>query len=294
MVMRFMESHALTGYAAMEDGRVVGYSFYVYENFKGLVGDLFVSPGFRNSGAGNQLLTHVLETLQAMPGIRRIEAQMVNLDGETLRQRFVTLGFRSYERQFLLLGLSGWTAPEGENATAGRDGHVHVEPWQQGHFEPAARLIVAAYRGHVDSLISDQYRTQEGAVRFLENIVRFPGCGAFLPETSLLAFSGGSRVPSAMILTSVVSDHVAHITQLCAAPEHRGHGLGRRLLLEALELLRQRGFLSVTLTATVANEPAVALYRGLGFTPLSTFPAFTWEADAAQQVVTLQKAAARR
>jgi len=49
-------------------------------------------------------------------------------------------------------------------------------------------LIAGAYAGHVDALINDQYRSVEGARRFLFNIVQYPGCGNFLPEASLAAF----------------------------------------------------------------------------------------------------------
>ena len=306
MVLRFMDSRALTGYAAMDAGRAVGYSFYVYENFKGLIGDLFVSPRFRQTSAGLELITHVLETLQAMPGIRRIEAQMVNLEGAAVREQFISQGFQSYDRQFLLLSLPGWQAPPDEGMVRSRaENSPQIEPWDAHWFQAAAELIVAAYRGHVDSFVSDQYRNETGSARFLENIIRFPGCGAFLPEVSLLAFREEPMVTSgvgvaarrrlvAMILTSVVSDRVAHITQLCVAPQYQGQGFGRKLILQALELLRSRGFESVTLTATVSNTSAVALYRALGFKPLTTFPAFTWEANVSQPVLRVPRAAARR
>ena len=46
-------------------------------------------------------------------------------------------------------------------------------------YQPAAAVIAAAYRGHIDSDINDQYRSLNGSLRFLNNIVRFPGCGVF-------------------------------------------------------------------------------------------------------------------
>ena len=33
--------------------------------------------------------------------------------------------------------------------------------------------------GHIDASINDQYRSLHGSLRFLHNIVRFPGCGVF-------------------------------------------------------------------------------------------------------------------
>jgi len=57
-----------------------------------------------------------------------------------------------------------------------------IRPWSEQEYQSAAALITAAYRGHVDSEINDQYRTLTGSLRFLNNIVRFPGCGTFDPR----------------------------------------------------------------------------------------------------------------
>lgn len=276
MVLRFVEARALTGYAVIEQGRAVGYSFYVIENSKGLIGDAFISREFRNGSHEVRLMTHVLETLQATPGIRRIEAQLLNLDGPAIRQHFLSQGFHGYDRQFLYLSL-----PDAGKFAGTYDAGLRLEEWDSRWFQAAAGLIRASYHGHVDSAISDQYRTQAGAVRFLENIIRLPGCGTFLPEASFLAVTeGGSSQGQlcGMILTSVVSDRVAHITQLCVAPEMQGRGMGRRLVEQVVEVLRKKRFQGATLSVTVANTRAVELYRSLGFAPLIFFPALVWDA----------------
>jgi ribosomal protein S18 acetylase RimI-like enzyme len=76
-----------------------------------------------------------------------------------------------------------------------------------------------------------------------------------------------------MILCSRVAPDVAHITQLCVAKRYRGTGLGRVLLEQAAERLRQGGFAAISLTVTEANEPAVKLYEGFGFTLRHRFDA---------------------
>ena len=43
MILRYIDSKILPGYTAIENGRVVGYSFFVYEGSKGVIGDIFVS-----------------------------------------------------------------------------------------------------------------------------------------------------------------------------------------------------------------------------------------------------------
>ena len=42
MILRYVDAKILPGYAAVERGSIVGYSFFVYEGSKGVVGDLFV------------------------------------------------------------------------------------------------------------------------------------------------------------------------------------------------------------------------------------------------------------
>src|SRR5579871_3265320 len=42
LVRRFVDMRALSGYALVDDGEAVGYAYYVLEERKGLIGDLFV------------------------------------------------------------------------------------------------------------------------------------------------------------------------------------------------------------------------------------------------------------
>src|ERR1039457_1142954 len=80
MILRYVDAKILPGYAAVDRGRVFGYSFFVYEGSKGVIGDLYVTNGNRLPDARQvelRLLTHVIETLQQSPGIHRVEAQLL-------------------------------------------------------------------------------------------------------------------------------------------------------------------------------------------------------------------------
>ena len=48
MILRYMDAKILPGYAAIERGSIFGYSFFVYEQSKGVIGDLFVRDGGRH------------------------------------------------------------------------------------------------------------------------------------------------------------------------------------------------------------------------------------------------------
>src|SRR6202166_3520462 len=108
-----------------------------------------------------------------------------------------------------------------------------IRRWTEHDYQASAGVITAAYRSHVDSEINDQYRTLSGSLRFLNNIVRFPGCGTFDPDSSFAAVHKRSRTLVGLILCSRVRDDVGHVTQVCVLPEYRSHGIGEALIAAA-------------------------------------------------------------
>src|SRR5215831_15568789 len=47
LVRRFVDLRALSGCALMDAGQAVGYAYFVVEEHKGLIGDLYVRPEWR-------------------------------------------------------------------------------------------------------------------------------------------------------------------------------------------------------------------------------------------------------
>jgi ribosomal protein S18 acetylase RimI-like enzyme len=274
MVLRYVDSKILPGYAATENGRVIGYSFFVYEGSKGVIGDLFVASGDprRDSAIRSQLLEHVIETVQETPGIHRIEAQLLVHDTGVVATPFLREGFQIHQRVFMSLPLSSALSSRIEASSA-----VELRRWREGDFQLAASVITAAYAGHIDSFINDQYRSVQGSLRFLNNIVRFPGCGIFDPEASLVAVSRTTGAMVGLILCSRIKKDVGHVTQICLLPQYRGRGIGEHLVMAACQEMRKRNFTELSLTVTHANTAAVQLYRKLGFTTKRVFDAFVWD-----------------
>ena len=228
MILRYMDAKILPGYAAIERGSIFGYSFFVYEQSKGVIGDLYVRDGgrtFNRREVEERLLVHVIETLQQSPGIHRVEAQLLAHDTGEVARPFLQQGFSCHPRVFMNFDIcqhaqtAPTLAPEFE-----------IRPWSEQEYQPAAALITAAYRGHVDSEINDQYRTLSGSLRFLNNIVRFPGCGTFDPHATFVVVQRRSRSLVGLILCSQIRSDVGHITQVCVLPEYRSAGLGVALL----------------------------------------------------------------
>jgi ribosomal protein S18 acetylase RimI-like enzyme len=275
MILRYVDAKILPGYAAIDRGRVFGYSFFVYEGNKGVIGDLFVANGGRLPDphqVESQLLMHVIETLQQSPGIHRVEAQLLAHEAGIVARPFVEQGFSRHSRLFMVLPLEKPAQPPPATHP-----DVEIRRWSEQDYQPAAAVITTAYRGHVDGEINDQYRTLSGSLRFLNNIVRFPGCGTFDPESSFAAVHGRARNLIGMILCSRVRHDVGHVTQVCVLPEYRSHGIGEALLAATAANLRQRKFTLLSLTVTEANKRAVELYLRLGYDIKRVFDAFVWE-----------------
>jgi ribosomal protein S18 acetylase RimI-like enzyme len=275
MILRYVDGKILPGYAAIDRGRIFGYAFFVYEGSKGVIGDLFVVDGGRTperAEVESRLLTHVIETLQQSPGVHRVEAQLlVHETGEVARP-FVDQGFHRHSRVFMVLPLSGTMKPHKP-----LHADIEIRHWMDEDYQSAAAVITSAYRGHVDAEINDQYRTLSGSLRFLNNIVRFPGCGVFDASSSFVAIDKRARHVIGIILCSRVRQDVGHVTQVCILPEYRSRGIGESLIAATAASLRQRSFSLLSLTVTEANSRAVDLYSRLGFDKKRVFDAFVWE-----------------
>jgi len=275
MILRYVDAKILPGYAAVDRGRVFGYSFFVYEGSKGVIGDLYVTNGTRLPEARHveiRLLTHVIETLQQSPGIHRVEAQLLAHDANAVSRPFLETGFQRHPRVFMVLPLD-----KSQAANCSIPAEIEIRPWADSDYSPSAAVITASYRGHVDAQINDQYHTLSGSLRFLNNIVRFPGCGVFDADSSFVAIDRKAKSMIGLILCSRVRNDVGHVTQVCVLPEYRGKKIGESLLAATGGNLRKRNFSALSLTVTEENSKAVALYRRLNFDSKRLFDAFVWE-----------------
>jgi ribosomal protein S18 acetylase RimI-like enzyme len=271
LVRRFVRMQALSGYALMSGGDCIGYSYFVSEDRKALIGDLYVLSRYARPELEDVLLGAVLNALAATPGLHRIEAQLMMMHGAFERPLPYGRYLHIHPRNLMLAdGERAPGLPKGRAA-----GRYAFAPWREEDQEEAALLIAGSYHGHVDSTINDQYRTASGARRFLNNIVQYPGCGVFQHAASLTARVGNRMV--GLCLTSRVADNVGHITQICVLPEAQGTGVGYELLRRSLLTLCDAGCESVSLTVTAANQQAVGLYQNMGFRAVRHFAAYVWD-----------------
>jgi ribosomal protein S18 acetylase RimI-like enzyme len=273
LVRRFVDAQALNGFALAAGGQLIGYSYFVAEEYKGLIGDLYLNQEFRTLDNENRLLGALLDAMMHMARVHRVEAQLMLLRSAHRRPAPTGSRFQMYDRNFMVTGLSRVH----ELAAAPVRHKVLVENWSERRQDEAAQLIAEAYRGHIDSDINDQYRSPAGARRFLFNIVQYPGCGAFYRPASYVASDVDTGHLCGISLCSLVAPDTGHITQICVSPAVKGKGVGYRLLRESLAALAENGCQKVSLTVTAQNVDAVALYERTGFSVARRFPAYVWE-----------------
>ena len=282
LLMQYLDHHMLPGYAAIEAEQVTGYVFCVYEETKAVIGDVFAMPAPDDTADQSAdsahaieqtLLRHLLELLIHSPQVDRVESQLLLHPSGTHAAVFHEAGFELYRRLFMVQMLSEVAPAPHVNLPPGLD----LRAWTDEDLAPAARLIADAYRGHPDSLINDQYRSVAGSMRFLNNIVRYSGCGAFSPQVSHVVVDRTSRELVALILGSRVSPQSGHITQVCVHPEFRRKGLARLLLALTAYWFMRQGATEISLTVTEANSDAVDLYLAERYACRHTFDAAVWQ-----------------
>jgi ribosomal protein S18 acetylase RimI-like enzyme len=272
LVLRFAAMSALSGSALVEDGQVAGYMYYVLEEDKGLIGDLYVRRELRTVERENLLIASALEAIMDCPAVTRIESQLMMLSHDPARPAPRADCVSVFQRNFMRIDLKRALLGKGNVRRP-----MYVEKWSDHYHDAAAQLIATAYAGHIDGRINDQYRTSAGARRFLYNIAQYPGCGAFCRPASLAAFEGVSGRLCGISLASLVTPETGHLTQICVSPSVRGAGIGHELMRQSLTILREMGCTSASLTVTAANGDAVALYERVGFETIRRFSAFVWE-----------------
>lgn len=274
LIRRFANMGSLNGRALLCGGTVAGYAYFVAEEGKGLIGDIYVLKKFSTPDMENRILTSSAEELIRNWNCNRVECQLLLLDAQ--RRNAPAFGKHPafFDRNFMVLPQNGFQLQPRQFPAL-----CVIEPFNDRldiHNE-AARLVTESYSGHIDALINDQYRSIPGARRFLRNIIQYPGCGTFNYAASFIARESDSNRLLGLSFASNVSAEAGHITQLCVTPRFRSTGLGYELMRRSIDALGQAGARQVSLTVTTKNKVAVNFYERLGFRTENCFSAIVWE-----------------
>jgi ribosomal protein S18 acetylase RimI-like enzyme len=137
--------------------------------------------------------------------------------------------------------------------------------WQPAMLERHALAKFESFRSEVDSEVFPSLGDPAGCRNLMSEIVQR---ATFVPGATWLItcqIAADQWEDSGTIQGLVQTGEWGAIQNVGVAPEHRGRGLGRALVLQSLAGFQTAGVLRVYLEVTACNLAAVQLYRSVGF-----------------------------
>lgn len=261
-----VERRALTGFVLQDGLRAMAYCYSMIDAGRAIVGSVFAASGFRGQGIEERLVEAVIQDAQRHPHNERVECQTLFSTAPAADQRFVRAGFSSRVRHYLVRPL---------DAPVAMPSHPWaLRPLRREDLTGAAQIIYRSHVGSLDAALNLTYATPSFCRGFVETLVLRAGCGRFDPDASFIAESPSGSV--GVLLASHLSRTNGHVCQVSVSPDAQGQGVGRALMAAALRSFREQGLQTASLSVTLDNHPAYALYRALGFHLRKEFAAHAW------------------
>jgi GNAT superfamily N-acetyltransferase len=144
------------------------------------------------------------------------------------------------------------------------EGYAWVD-WQPALLERHALAKFESFRTEIDSDVFPSLGDPAGCRSLMSEIVQR---ATFVPTATWLItchLSPDQWEDCGTIQGVVQTGQWGAIQNVGVAPEHRGQGLGRALVLKSLAGFRSAGVPRVYLEVTACNLAAVQLYRSVGF-----------------------------
>jgi putative acetyltransferase len=138
---------------------------------------------------------------------------------------------------------------------------IGIRPAEPGDAQPLVEL--ASEIGGEEGawlLTTADWRTIAEERRYLRAVRRHPDAAVYVAEDE-------GRVVARLSLARDVHPASRHVADLglMVAPSHRRRGVGRALLVQAVEWAQSVGVRKLELHVFPWNEPAIALYESFGF-----------------------------
>jgi ribosomal protein S18 acetylase RimI-like enzyme len=270
ILISYMRQKLLPGYVAVAgEKEPIGYTYFLVNQSKGIIGSLYVSKMSHSQEAVEELLSLAIACLKDSQSIKRVEAQIMPFHNLNLTATFTQHGFSYYPRYYLDLELD--TSPK-KIASPSLEKMI---PWDSAYLERAAEMAMMSYCNQTDAELCEDYQTQAGCESYLRSLVENPGCGIFMPEASFMALDA-QNAPCGFVICCRISDGAGIIPQIAVHPSYQGRNLGNALMVRSFEQLRTMGFRTVSLTVTKKNRRAFDWYQRLGFKIRKEFGAYVW------------------
>jgi ribosomal protein S18 acetylase RimI-like enzyme len=135
---------------------------------------------------------------------------------------------------------------------------IEFLPYDNSLRDRLVRVIERTYDGTLDCAALN-------GTRHMDDVMTgYQSTGVFRPENWLIVHSGDDDV-GALLLADHPSVRHWELVYMGLVPKARGRGWGRQITQHAQALARAAGVERIVLAADAANEPALRMYRSVGF-----------------------------
>ena len=145
VIRRAVERKSLAGKAARLGTDVVGYTYYMLEGHRAVLGSLVFIPKAEASEIGSRVLGSLLASIDTDPSVHRIESQFISFGLPWLSEFFRAHGFTEYNRRFLRRSLEATASEIPGNAG------FHFELCSPACLNEASHLMQEAHEGSIDA-----------------------------------------------------------------------------------------------------------------------------------------------
>ncbi len=260
----------LAGRFVVEGGRALGYSYYMIDSGRAIVGSIYAGREHRGRGIEDALVGAVVADARAERGSARVECQTLFCTSDSVDRRFESVGFASRPRHYMRRDLREPLPRREAPLPAG----AALRVLRRDDLPTAAEIVYRSHAGTVDAALNLTYATPATCRAFMDTLVLRSGCGRFDPDASRLV-EGASGAMGVLVASRLAAAN-GHVCQVSVVPEAQGRGIGAALMVAALHAFREQGLASATLSVTVSNERAHRLYELLGFRTQRLFAAHAW------------------
>jgi ribosomal protein S18 acetylase RimI-like enzyme len=252
------------GIAWVERDRVQGYLTLVLHEDSATPGRCFASRQGPAAEVESTLLWSAIKGAFALPEVERFFGEILTLTPGTMERLLRQWPGQVGVRCLMAVPWRAMPGPPGPDPD-------RIEPWSRDLLPSAARLLAEAYAGMAE-IGGLSCRSPLEARLALESVTAGGAAGVFAAEASFVVRGAQTTELLGFVLACRMGKATGHIAQLVVAPGRRRVGLGRTLLVRALDALAALGCPAIHLAVHLENTSAYALYWNLGFRETHRFP----------------------
>lgn len=227
--------------------------------------------------AAAALVAAVWDTLMESAELEMISARVREATGDDdLRSVLETRGAVLFTRKMMVFDLPLKPFP----AASLPDGYS-LERWEDAHQSQVEAIAVRVQADSVDAVVMPDAQPERMAEALRQiRAGTFPNAGPCIPEATLVLLDGSGAVCG--YIATVDMGMLAFVMDVAVHPDHQRRGLGRQIMLAAMEALKAADYPMLGLAVTGRN-PAVRLYEGLDFRVAQQGETAVWWRDGRQQ-----------